>query len=101
MQYPNVGSNNCYGSSLSPEAPAQTQVTVSGLIEMLITIMVRLVMQVEAAFHVDFHPNLFQVDSSHAFTEMTIQYLLELEWTARTVLSNLNRRLSLPQLPAG
>ena len=34
---------------------------------------------------------IFQVDSSHAFTEMTIQYLLELEWTARTVLSNLNR----------
>ena len=54
------------------------------------------------------------MDSSHAFTEMTVQYLLELEWTARwiellimqttmltarTVLSNLNRRLSLPQLP--
>ena len=42
-----------------------------------------------------------QVDSSYAFTEMTVQYLLELEWTARTVLSNLNRRLSLPHLPAG
>ena len=42
-----------------------------------------------------------QVDSSHAFTEMTVQYLLELEWTARTVLSNLNRRLSLPHLPGG
>ena len=25
------------------------------------------------------------MDSSHAFTEMTVQYLLELEWTARWV----------------
>ena len=71
------------------------------LLKMLITIMVRLVMQVQL-FH--FRAIAFfvsQVDSSHAFTEMTVQYLLELEWTARTVLSNLNRRLSLPHLPGG
>ena len=34
------------------------------------------------------------MDTSNAFTEMTVQYLLELEWTARTVLGHLNRRLS-------
>ena len=44
---------------------------------MLVTIMVRLVMQ---------------LDTSYSLTEMTVQYLLELEWTARAVLSQLNRR---------
>ena len=44
---------------------------------MLVTIMVRLVMQ---------------LDTSYSLTEMTVQYLLELEWTARAVLSHLNRR---------
>ena len=79
------------------------------LLKMLITIMVRLVMQVQLLpilsnriFWFLRWTFLFcQVDSSHAFTEMTVQYLLELEWTARTVLSNLNRRLSLPHLPVG
>ena len=47
---------------------------------MLITIMVRLVMR---------------LDTSHFLTEMTVQYLLELEWTARAVLSQLNRRYAL------
>jgi hypothetical protein len=49
---------------------------------MLITIMVRLVMR---------------LDTSHFLTEMTVQYLLELEWTARAVLSQLNRRYALWQ----
>ena len=82
---------------------------------MLITIMVRLVMQVRPhhlSIDVRYQrsivqlwtgcPNVpcttreciilftslpphIQVDSSHAFTEMTVQYLLELEWTARWV----------------
>ena len=47
---------------------------------MLITIMVRLVMQ---------------LNTSNFLTEMTVQYLLELEWTARAVLSQWNRRQAL------
>ena len=47
---------------------------------MLVTIMIRLVMH---------------LDTSYSLTEMTVQYLLELEWTARTVLSQLNRRVAL------
>ena len=43
---------------------------------MLVTIMIRLVMH---------------LDTSYSLTEMTVQYLLELEWTARAVLSHLNR----------
>ena len=49
----------------------------SAAVIMLVTIMVRLVMQ---------------LDTSYSLTEMTVQYLLELEWTARAVLSHLNRR---------
>ena len=47
---------------------------------MLVTVMVKLVLQ---------------LDTSHSLTEMTVQYLLELEWTARTMLSHLNRRVAL------
>ena len=49
-------------------------------VAMLVTVMVRLVMH---------------LDTSYSLTEMTVQYLLELEWTARTVLSHLNRRVAL------
>ena len=34
---------------------------------------------------------VMQLDTSYSLTEMTVQYLLELEWTARAVLSHLNR----------
>ena len=35
---------------------------------------------------------VMHLDTSYSLTEMTVQYLLELEWTARAMFSNLNRR---------